>query len=106
MWNSKQYKNEFSTTCSTGISSTLASVPFSISVLLVAFLFFLLSMPPTASAQRNDILEVKAVKSEIRTRFSLSERDLVRIEPWIDQEGRKLIKMYVRFNGDEPEYSS
>jgi hypothetical protein len=51
-----------------------------------------LFLPHVASSQRTDILEVKALKSEISNRFSLSERDLVRIEPLIDQEGRKLIK--------------
>jgi hypothetical protein len=70
-----------------------------------ALFCLMLLLPMCALAQRTDILEVKALKTEIRTRFSLSERDLVRIEPWIDQEGKKLIRMYVRFSGEEAEYS-
>lgn len=73
--------------------------------LTLAFALALL-IPQNGFCQRDDILEVKALKKEIRTRFSLSERDLVRIEPLIDQEGRKLVRMYVRFSGEEPEYSS
>ena len=72
---------------------------------ILVFSFVLLT-PQNVSCQRDDILEVKALKKEIRTRFSLTERELLRIEPLIDQEGRKLVKMYVRFTGDEPEYSS
>ncbi len=72
---------------------------------LAALCCLILFLPQAASSQRTDILEVKALKSEIRSIYSLSERDLVRIEPLIDQEGRKLVKMYVRFSGDEAEYS-
>jgi hypothetical protein len=73
---------------------------------IIALCCLVLLVPRDASSQRTDILEVKALKTDIRNRFSLSERDLVRIEPWIDQEGKKLIRMYVRFSGDEAEYSS
>jgi hypothetical protein len=74
-------------------------------LVVVAFALALL-IPQNGFCQRDDILEVKALKKEIRSRFSLSERELLRIEPLIDQEGRKLVKMYVRFSGDETEYSS
>ena len=97
MWTLKKYKIGFPTN-----SAIFAQFLFSCATLCCMVLF----LPQHASSQRNDILEVKALKSEIRTRYSLSESDLVRIEPLIDQEGRKLIKMYIRFSGDEPEYSS
>ena len=106
MWTFKQYKNELPTIRAIDGSPTPASLPTCIALSLAALCCLVLFLPQQASAQRNDILEVKALKNEIRTRFSLSERDLVRIEPLIDQEGRKLLKTYVRFTGDEPEYSS
>src|SRR4030095_7295121 len=68
--------------------------------------FLILVLPEDAASQRVDILEIKTIKNDVRSQFSLSSRDLVRIEPIIDQESRKLIKMYARFSGDEPEYSS
>ena len=106
MWNLKQYKNSFSRIPSTNDLGTLTSLFARLAFFLAALCCLVLFVPQTALSQRNDILEVRALKSEIRTRFSLSERDLVRIEPLIDQEGRKLLRMYVRFTGDEPEYSS
>lgn len=106
MWNSKQYKNSLSTIRPTNDLRTLTSVLARVGYSLAALCCLVLFLPQASHSQRNDILEVKALKSEIRTRFSLSERDLVRIEPLIDQEGRKLLRMYVRFSGDEPEYSS
>jgi len=106
MWTFKQYKNWFPTIRSTdnlrALKFLFARIVFSLASLCCLVLF----LPQIASSQRSDILEVKALKSEIRSRFSLSDYDLVRIEPLIDQEGRKLIKIYVRFSGDEPEYSS
>jgi hypothetical protein len=105
MWNLKQYKIRFATRRknqnSQALRTRFAEIVFSIVASCCLILFF----SQNASSQRTDILEVKALKSEIRTRFSLSERDLVRIEPWIDQEGKKLIRMYVRFSGDDAEYS-
>lgn len=95
---SKQYKNALRSISSTSV----AGIVYSFAILCCLVLF----LPAAAFSQRNDILEVKALKSEIRSLFSLSDRDLVRIEPLIDQEGRKLIKMYVRFTGEEAEYSS
>lgn len=102
----KQYKNWFSIIRATDNSRAFRSLFARILFSLASLCCLLLFLPQDASSQRNDILEVKALKSEIRTRFSLTESELVRIEPLIDQEGRKLIKIYVRFSGDEPEYSS
>ena len=106
MWILKQYKNEFATIRSTDDSQMPASLLTRVLLSLAALSCLILFLPQEALSQRNDILEVKVLKNEIRSRFSLSENDLVRIEPLIDQEGRKLIKTYVRFSGDEPEYSS
>jgi hypothetical protein len=106
MWTLKQYKNKFATLHSNNYSQALTLLFARFAYSAVALCCLMLLFPQDASSQRTDILEVKALKSEIRTRFSLSERDLVRIEPWIDQEGKKLIRMYVRFSGDEAEYSS
>ena len=99
----KQYKNEIGSTDRS--QSSLRKVPAHILFSLAALCCLMLSFPSNAISQRGDILEVKALKSEIRTRFSLSERELIKIEPLIDQEGRKLIRMYVRFSSEEPEYS-
>lgn len=105
MWTYKQYRDGFVT-----LRDSLNRCPgasflrrHALTVVLACCLVIL--APEYATSQRNDILEVKALKTEIKSRFSLSGTDLSRIEPLIDQESRKLIKMYVRFNGDEPEYS-
>src|SRR5438552_6745096 len=99
----KQYRFRFVSSRLNDASRTPISLP---TFMLIAFFSLVLFFPVTASAQRNDILEVKVLKNEIRNRFSLTERELSRIEPMIDTEGRKLIRMYVRFSGDVPEYSS
>jgi hypothetical protein len=107
MWTLKQFKNGFAAIHSTDDSRTalapqIARIAFSLAVSCCLVLF----LTQDALSQRSDILEVKALKSEIRSLFSLSDNDLVRIEPLIDQEGRKLVKMYVRFSGEKAEYSS
>ena len=106
MWTFEQYKKGFVITPTKDprrLQSFFAHAAFS----CVVWCGILIFLPVLAPAQRNDILEVKALKTEIRARYSLTERELLKIEPLIDQEGRKLIKMYARFSGgDEAEYSS
>ena len=102
----KEYKNRFSTTRPADASRTSASLLAHVVFFLAVSCSLLLCMPHSTFSQRNDLLEVKALKSEIRSLFSLNDNDLVRIGPLIDQEGRKLVKMYVRFSGEDPEYSS
>src|SRR5688572_10277688 len=65
----------------------------------------LLAAPRPGLSQNHNMFEVKKLKVEIKNRFHLTVRDLKTIEPIIDNENRKFMKIYARFSGDEPEYS-
>src|SRR5436190_8458535 len=106
MWTFEKIRNRFATVRTTDDSRALTSLFAPCVFSMLALWCLLIFLPQPVFSQRTDILEVKVLKNEIRNRYSLSERELLKIEPLIDQEGRKLIKMYVRFSGDEAEYSS
>jgi hypothetical protein len=65
----------------------------------------ILVVPARAQSQRNELFDTQRITTDIKRRFHLSSREVKQIEPVIAQENKKVAKIYVRFCGDEPEYS-
>jgi len=82
-------------------SGSLFSVVAAIVLALGVFV-----IPMAAQSQRNELFDTQRITSDIKRRFHLSSSDVKQIEPVIAQENKKVAKIYVRFCGDEPEYSS
>ncbi len=72
---------------------------------LVLMHVLIFGLGQAATAQRNDLFDVKKITNDVKSRFNLSSRDVKAIQPVIDSENKKVFKIYTRFSGDEPEYS-
>ncbi len=69
-------------------------------------LLILLAFPKVSFSQRNELFDVKKITNDIKRMYNLSTHDVRRIQPVINQENKKVVKIYARFCGDEPEYSA
>jgi hypothetical protein len=95
-------KNDETGSADRGVGDRLVSLALKLGVLILSTF----AIPQTAYFQNANLFEVKNLTSDIKHRFHLSPRDVKAIERLIDKENRSIVKIYARFSGSEPEYST
>ncbi len=65
----------------------------------------LLSVHQVVDPQKTDAFGVDKLVNDVTKRFKLSSRDVKSIRPLIVRANQNVFEIYVRFSGDEPEYS-
>ena len=73
--------------------------------LMGAALLVLCLLPQVVYLQSKDDFGVNKMIRDVKKQYHLSTRDLKSLRPLINQENRNVFEIYVRFSGDEPEYS-
>ena len=72
----------------------------------IAILIFVISIPVQAYPQSSGFFAVKRIIEIVQKRFKLNKKELADISPLIKQENIDVLSIYVRYGGDEPEYSA
>jgi hypothetical protein len=81
-------------------------LPRSSFLIRASFLILILFLLPRESyPQRNEVFGVTNLINDVKKRFKLSALDVKSIKPLINEENKNVLQIYVRFSGDEPEYS-
>ncbi|MEO8572475.1 MAG: hypothetical protein ABI481_00780 [Pyrinomonadaceae bacterium] len=74
-------------------------------LLLAVALVMLMLLPQPSYSQNKEDFEVSNLIKNVKERFHLNSRDVGSIRPLVNQENRKVLEVYARFSGDQPEYS-
>ena len=74
--------------------------------LLLIHLFLLLAAAHSVPAQSSQQFDVKTITNDVKNRYKLNAHDVRAIQPLIDSENKKVVKIYARFCSNEPEYSA
>ena len=75
-------------------------------LLQVPFVFILLTLAPgMLQAQKGDFFSVSSIMRDVKSQFKLNRGDVRRLGPLIENENFDVLMIYVRFGGEEPEYS-
>ena len=61
--------------------------------------------PGMLHAQKGDFFSVSSIMRDVKSQFKLNRGDVLRLGPMIENENFDVLMIYVRFGGDEPEYS-
>jgi len=85
----------------TGISPCRLNVLKSLLILSI-----LLFIPAESYPQDSESFGVKSIINEVKRKFRLNAQDLRRLVPLIKKENKNVILIYLRFDGDEPDYSA
>ena len=64
-----------------------------------------LVVPAISHAQKGDFFNVSSIMREVKNQFKLNRTDLRRLGPLVENENFDVLMIYVRFGGNEPEYS-
>ena len=74
--------------------------------LRIPFVLILLMLAPgMLHAQKGDFFSVSSIMRDVKSQFKLNRGDVLRLGPMIENENFDVLMIYVRFGGDEPEYS-
>ena len=65
----------------------------------------LLAAPANVSAQDGDFFNVSTIMRDVKSQYKLNRTDLRRIAPLVENENFDVLMIYVRFGGNEPDYS-
>ncbi len=68
-------------------------------------LALMLVVPAIVHAQKGDFFSVSSILRDVKSQFKLSRTDLRRLGPLVENENFDVLMIYVRFGGNEPEYS-
>ena len=68
-------------------------------------LILLMLAPGMLHAQKGDFFSVSTIMRDVKSQYKLNRGDVRRLGPLIENENFDVLMIYVRFGGNEPEYS-
>jgi hypothetical protein len=68
-------------------------------------LSMLILAPMMLHAQKSDFFSVSTIMRDVKSEYKLNRGDVRRLGPLIENENFDVLMIYVRFGGNEPEYS-